>query len=212
MPFGFGVGDGIAVANLIASIVKCLRDTGGARSDYQELIRELESLENALNHVDRLKDPAADRIKCAALMCRYPLQEFLRKIEKYEGRIGLHAGSHSVFPRLQWGLGKKGEIAKLRDYMNLHIGSINMQLLTVGLETLTEGLGNMGNDRQEEILQGLEQSRTAIAGLGSSVEGQGLLVRSIKDTMCTLIAMISGGIVTPLRDVLQVVTRIRWVV
>lgn len=39
MSFGFGVGDFIAVGNLITEIVSALR---GARSEYQELIRELD--------------------------------------------------------------------------------------------------------------------------------------------------------------------------
>lgn len=39
MSFGFGVGDFIAVGRLALKIVETLR---GARSEYQELVRELE--------------------------------------------------------------------------------------------------------------------------------------------------------------------------
>ena len=39
MSFGFSVGDFLAVGGLIAKVVEALR---GTRSEYQELIRELE--------------------------------------------------------------------------------------------------------------------------------------------------------------------------
>jgi hypothetical protein len=59
-------------------------DAGGAKFDYQKPIRELDSLDKALKHVDRLKNPTADSIKCSALTCRYPLEDFLNKNPKVQ--------------------------------------------------------------------------------------------------------------------------------
>ena len=58
MSFGFAVGDFIAVGTLIANIVDSLR---GTKSDYQELLRELEkyregSLVSSMAFAD-LSDP-----------------------------------------------------------------------------------------------------------------------------------------------------------
>lgn len=94
MAFGFSVGDFLTVGRLIVDIGLSLRDVGGSASEYQELQRELESLQRTLHHIDKLKaragqQPAIDGIKWAALMCQYPLQEFLTKIRKYEGSLGL---------------------------------------------------------------------------------------------------------------------------
>ncbi|KAF7893992.1 hypothetical protein EAF00_007506 [Botryotinia globosa] len=54
MSFGFSVGDFIAVGEIIATLVEGLRETGGSKSDYQEPVRELQSLEKALKHVGNI--------------------------------------------------------------------------------------------------------------------------------------------------------------
>jgi hypothetical protein len=54
MSFGFSVGDFIAAGKLISDIINSLSDVGGSKSEYQELVRELESLQFALRHLDKL--------------------------------------------------------------------------------------------------------------------------------------------------------------
>jgi hypothetical protein len=74
MSFGFGVGDFIAVSNLIAKVVGCLKDVGGSKSEYQQLVSVLESPDRALSQLDRMKpvDGTAsitfERIKGNALL------------------------------------------------------------------------------------------------------------------------------------------------
>jgi hypothetical protein len=41
MSFGFSVGDFITISKLIAEITGGLKDAGGAKSEYQELLRAL---------------------------------------------------------------------------------------------------------------------------------------------------------------------------
>ena len=60
MSFGFSVGDFIAIGKLIGDITSCLQSAGGARSEYQELIREFESLKVALCHLDRLNNSTSE--------------------------------------------------------------------------------------------------------------------------------------------------------
>jgi hypothetical protein len=94
MPLSVPIGDGIALGHLIIEISKSLQDIGGARSDYQELLRELETFQKALVHLDSLQpqisDPTTlDSIKYAALSCWQPLEDFLKKIGKYENDLGV---------------------------------------------------------------------------------------------------------------------------
>ena len=56
MSFGFSVGDFIAVGSLIKDISSCLQDAGGSKTEYQELLRELECLQQALHHLDKLQN------------------------------------------------------------------------------------------------------------------------------------------------------------
>ena len=54
MSFGFSIGDSIAVGKLIVDSTSSLRTTGGAKVEFQDLIRSLEDLLNALCRLDRL--------------------------------------------------------------------------------------------------------------------------------------------------------------
>lgn len=95
MSFGFSVGDFLAASKLIFDITTSLSESGGSKSEYQELFRELDSLSRALKHVERLDSHTGvssntlDSIKCAALLCRHPLGEFLTKVRKYEASLGV---------------------------------------------------------------------------------------------------------------------------
>ena len=146
MSFGFSVGDFIAVGKLINDIVKCLQSVGGAKSEYQEMVREFEILTKALVHIDHLK--AADEkmtaqlnyIKFAALSCRYPLQDFMTKMEEYDSSLGTRARMdmmRKAARKVRWSFGPSGDIKQLRMYLNTHVGTINMLLAQYGLEQVT---------------------------------------------------------------------------
>jgi hypothetical protein len=210
MSFGFSVGDFIAVTQLIFQVTETLRDASGATSDYQELLRELESLDRALKHVDRLQGAIADSIKCAALMCRYPLEDFLNNIRKYDKSLGVGStagGIKSFGRKLQWGFVTKDEVVRLRDYLSLHIGSINMQLLTVGLETL-HAQADESQNHQLEIQRELDQSRTAIANLGSRILNQSMIAQCTRSAVSALFAMVTVDVVGPLKELVQAVARV----
>lgn len=211
MSFGFGVGDVFAVSSLISQIANSLKDAGGAKSDYQELARELENLDRALRHIDKLRGPTADSIKCAALMCQYPLLEFLNNVRNYEKSLGITANNVSftkaTVKKIQWSFGKKDEVAKLRDYLSLHIGSINMQLLSAGLETLAVNSGK-SDDYNHIIKQELEQLRKEIVTFASNGQSQTILAKAMNSTISQLFAMVRGDVIAPIKELLQAVTRV----
>jgi hypothetical protein len=100
MSFGFSAGDFIAVGNLIADIISCLDDATGSASEYQEVLRELRALDVGLKALSNLQHPSSsqdavnlDAIKCSALACQVPLQNFLNKTKKYNTFLGSDAKS-----------------------------------------------------------------------------------------------------------------------
>ena len=144
MAFGFGIGDFIAVGKLIKDVHDFLNQINQSSSNYQELRRELDNLQKALHHVDKLNSKV-DRellavVKITALSCQYPLIQFLQKIGKYETSLGpkrvrLSKSLTGWKQLIQWTFLDK-EVMQLRHYIGVHVGTINMMLMTHGLEVL----------------------------------------------------------------------------
>jgi hypothetical protein len=132
-PFGFSIGDFIAVATLIKDIASALQESGGARDDYQELERELELLELALSAVKSLTGPPQRQseimaIKLVALSCRHSLDVFYANIKKYNQNLSVTSRvsrMRASGKMLQWGLLMQSDIAKLRSYITTHVGNMN---------------------------------------------------------------------------------------
>lgn len=83
------MGDFLAAASLITEILICLKDAGGAASEYQELMLEIDGLRRALDtieHIDASREQveSVNNLKVAAPGCRYVWQEFLKKLKSYQ--------------------------------------------------------------------------------------------------------------------------------
>lgn len=198
MSFGISVGDFIAVGGLIANIVSALKDSTGSKANYQELVRELETLDKALKMVDKL--PAAnsgtiDLIKCVALSCRIPLEQFMAKIEKYEPSLGPRSTlstSKTVISKLKWP-SKAHDIDRLQKYILVHLGTINILLQQYRLEQF--------GDIQESLRQlDLNNKATATA---ASIQHQATLVHASYRMVGTLFGIVSGELRSSLARVLR---------
>lgn len=140
MSFGFSMSDFITVGKLIQQVTSSLR--ASSISEYRELILELHGLQQALRQIEHLRcspseEPAVNGIRAAALACQYPLDEFAKKLKRFES---LDAGKASrleklsiLTRKLQWGFCMQDEVTKLRAYLTVHVGSLNMRLITQGL-------------------------------------------------------------------------------
>lgn len=141
MSFGFSIGDFITIATLIKNIVSALSTS--TTTDYQELLLELHGLQRALDEIERLngppsQEPTINAIKVAALLCRYPLDDFANKLKKFEGLDYKTKTSDRNMVRswrlkLQWSFSMDEEVQKLRAYLMAHVGSLNMRLMTLNL-------------------------------------------------------------------------------
>ncbi|KAF2806515.1 uncharacterized protein BDZ99DRAFT_394265 [Mytilinidion resinicola] len=205
MSFGFSVGDIITVGNLIADIINSLREAGGSKSEYQEVIRELETLDGVLKHIDQLKPSRSpsgslDSIKYAALSCRQPLEQFLGKIRKYENGLGVwekRRGLGLAKDKLQWALGHKKEIGKLQSYLYIHIGTINMLLAEHGLERMDIISENIEADSLH-VRERLDGTRSIMQYIKDSVTAQAAVIRTTHVMLAKMFQMVSGELTTSL--------------
>jgi hypothetical protein len=220
MSFGFSVGDFIAVGKLIKDISLCLQDMGGAKADYQELVRELECLQQALKHLDRLDHGRAsplslqlDSIKYAALSCRRPLEQFLAKLRKHDKPLGIwsKAGAlASTSHKLQWSFGHKEEVQKLQGYLNIHVGTINILLAEHGLEKMDIASDKAAKD-QLHIRERLEDTRSIVKSISGRMNAQALAVGATQNMTTRLCEMISGEFRTSWRTLGQMVAKVLYV-
>ena len=238
MSFGFSVGDFLAVGRLIFDITNALR---GSKGEYQELVRELESsvqpaptptgddytlfanclcsLGRALEEVDKLKSnprqsDAVNRIKCAALTCRQPLEDFNRRIHKFDGSLGTGQSNgklRDAGKKIQWavGPGRKDEVNKLRSYLNIHIGIINLQMVQQGFEAIKFDIEE-GKAEQEAFKNSLEGSAQVLKDIRGDVHAQSLIVKEHGSTMGRLCRMVTGDVVAPLRALTNMVAKVLY--
>ncbi|KAH7077365.1 hypothetical protein FB567DRAFT_608462, partial [Paraphoma chrysanthemicola] len=216
MSFGFSVGDFIAVGKLIGEITTSLQSVGGAKSEYQELIREFQSLDAALRHLDR---PECDNttgsqtlvsIKCAALSCRHPLEEFLAKVRKYERSLGPWSQSSTIKTatrKLGWTFGHSDEVKRLQTYLNVHIGTINILLAEYGLERIS-----VYDKKAELIAQDVraqaDSTQALLEDVRKDLPGQALLLRRVHSMLGGIYQLICGEMKTSLQHFTQSVNKV----
>lgn len=141
MSFGFSVGDFLSVGALIANIIGSLKSTGGAVSEYQELVRELHGLQRTLDIIEHLKgtphqETTINGLKVAALNCQFVLDEFAATLRKYEASLepGRSRGKFmDATAKIRWTLTMKKDVQDLRGYLAGHTNSLNMRLSIAGL-------------------------------------------------------------------------------
>jgi multidrug efflux pump subunit AcrA (membrane-fusion protein) len=207
MSFGFAVGDFIAVRNLIKDIYFCLQESGGAKTEYQDLLRALKSLQQALQHLDKLQpcdssSTTLDSVKYAALSCQRPLEKFLGQIQKYDRCLGVWGKEGviaSTASKLKWGFVEKEEIRNFQSYINMHIGLINIILTTHGFEKMDLASDQAAAD-QLDIRQRLDNTRSIIDAISGNVSVQTLVVENTQNMTARLLDIISGDFRASLRS------------
>jgi hypothetical protein len=216
MSFGFSVGDFLAAGRLVHEVIQSLQELGGAKSDYQELIRELSTLKKALQHLDSMQsdsssdDRTLQSIKFAALSCRQPLEQFLAQANKYKKSLDVWAknrASNALAHKLRWGFGMKGEVSKLQGYLNLHVATINMLLAEHGLEKLNLAQ-EKADSRDLQIREKLDLAQALIERIGNSVSGQAALIQNTSSMIKSLMDMVCGEFRTTWRSLGEMVANI----
>ena len=176
----------------------------------------MRSLRKALGYIDKLKPQpgtanAIDEIKCAALTCRYPLEAFLAKIQKYEKSLGTGKTDgkiKDIGARASWALGRKEEkFIKLRDDLKIHVATINMMLVTRALEQLDITSIQTDKDRGE-LKHYFECSSMDLSVLKGDVQAQNLATKDNTSMLVKLFEMVSEEIVAPIKGLREMVVKI----
>jgi hypothetical protein len=215
LSFGFSVGDFVAIRKLVADITSALQSTSGAKSEYQELIREFQALEAALRHLDRLEagetnSESVKSIKCAALHCRQPLADFFSKIKKYDKSLGICSRSNvgkTAADKLRWTFGEKEDIRRLQTYLNIHVGTINMQLAEHGLERMAMLDKNAKAEASHARAQ-LGSAHSILDAIKKDLPGQALRLTSVHTMVSGLCKLVCGEMLASVRRLGQAVNNV----
>ena len=136
VPFGFSAGDFAIAIGLIVRISKALRDAGGAAAEYRDILQDLQTLQQLLGLLERLR-PAngsvshINAIRGMALACRIPLLEFAEKIESYGAALGVGSSkgmSIRGVKKVQWAFIVDEEVAKFRGIIAAKVYNITLLL------------------------------------------------------------------------------------
>jgi chromosome segregation ATPase len=138
--FGFSVGDFISAIELVGTVIDALRSSSNASLEYRELIRQLLSLETALIQVKRLEFEEGqyaevNALREAAGLCRRTIDNFLKKIEKYQPSLNGASGDgrsiRDIWMKVKWARCKKEDVAGFKADLVGHTESIQLLLTTV---------------------------------------------------------------------------------
>ncbi|KAI1759347.1 hypothetical protein GGR53DRAFT_150799 [Hypoxylon sp. FL1150] len=214
MSFGFSVGDFLAVGKLVTDIISSLKESGGSRTDYQDLVRELECLQAGLVHLDKFtgtgSSPDLTAIKYTALSCRRPLEDFLAKIRKYEKSLGIRSKGNpmkGVIDKIKFPLSHKEDIQKLQVYLSVHVSTINMLLAEHGLETM-QLAAQKAETGQTRIIKWLENTGALLGRVQESVVFQTNLISKSAALLEGVYKMVSGELKAPLQSLENAVARV----
>ncbi|KAL9050967.1 MAG: hypothetical protein Q9162_006318 [Coniocarpon cinnabarinum] len=141
MPLGVAsVGDIIAVGLLIKDLVSALNEARGSSHDFQQLVRQLQSLGDVLHQVETLvrrhdASPGLNAL-CVSITrrtatCEDLIKPFLLKVRKYQHSLKV-GGSGSVFQdaacKMRWKICEADEVESFRAHLLTHTISIQALL------------------------------------------------------------------------------------
>jgi len=135
-PFGVSVSDFLSGIKLLKTSIEAFSETRGAQADYAELSRSLSSLERALTTASAVvldTDARRDALKQTGEDCWKCITSFLIDIERFDVLGNQNASKRKVADRLrkiQWAVCKREDVMKFRSQIEMHVGALNMLLLT----------------------------------------------------------------------------------
>ena len=145
MSFGYGIGDAIAVVNLLERVIAEVRNYRDAPRHFQNLGLGLQLLQRALQRLLEV-DPCdesgfqqLEQIKAIAMHCRQPLLSFIDKMRPSETSLGLVRTTETLSAtgkRLHWSLITRKDVDELRQVVVSEMVAINMLLAVQQLDSL----------------------------------------------------------------------------
>ena len=109
--------------------------------------------------------------------------------------------------KVQFAFKEKNEANALRNYLNIHIGTINMLLIRQGLETL-DVVSECIDKNHEELRVRIEDSTKELREIRGNAQAQVLAVEENNSIIQKLFWMISGDLAAPLRALSHTVAKV----
>ncbi|KAF8811589.1 hypothetical protein BYT27DRAFT_7089287 [Phlegmacium glaucopus] len=176
VPASFG--DIVAAAGIARSIYKALSDSTGSSSEYQCLITELHSFEQALimvEHAITVIPPSgrlAQDIAAETTTCLELLKTFLDRIKSYQKALG-GGGKGASWRKIGWGLFKTDEVASFRQKLSQHKQNItvflNGLMIIVAASYADETRQSLASTKEELLAIQKRLPRSIGYGDGNSV-------------------------------------------
>jgi hypothetical protein len=134
--FSWSVGDIVASIQLVAKIAVALKETGGAKSEYQESIEFLFGLEITLQNLQTIAPVLLNQTQKSILQVEIekiakPISVFFERVKKLDTALGSDSkkGSWRTAPRkVQWAMQVSKDVKVLRDRISVPIVSLNILL------------------------------------------------------------------------------------
>ncbi|KAF2635384.1 hypothetical protein P280DRAFT_194530 [Massarina eburnea CBS 473.64] len=175
--FGFSVGDFIAAIGLCTKVAKTLKGSSGVSAEYQQVIIEIEGLQDALTRLARLEPTESNidhvnAIRRMALACSLPMQDFLSKLERYEGSMSPFTTGksiRSVGKKAEYAVFMSEEVKTMRTMISGKVISINLLLATHASETLSRTQDRLSTN-QENLLSRLEEAKVGLSRIRQDIE------------------------------------------
>ncbi|APA05283.1 predicted protein [Sclerotinia sclerotiorum 1980 UF-70] len=139
--FGFSVGNFIAAIDLVATVIDALRESGNSSSEFREIIRQLDALEDTPRRVKRLELDDRQRaegiaLQKAASCCQVTIDDFWKKMQKYQPHLQ-SGGSGSRLKvgwmEIVWVTCKSDDVMKFKADLAGHTSSIQLLITTIQL-------------------------------------------------------------------------------
>ncbi|KAL8675852.1 MAG: hypothetical protein Q9186_007550 [Xanthomendoza sp. 1 TL-2023] len=146
--FGFSVGDFIGAIRLVGTVIDALSASSKSSAELQELLRQLRSLETALQEienfeVDETLHAEVLALKQSAAQCQIPITSFLRKMEPYHSHLlgtnGAGSPLQSKWRKIKWAMCEKKDVVQFKIDLLAHTESIQLLLTMVQMKHLDLG-------------------------------------------------------------------------
>ncbi|KAL9120892.1 MAG: hypothetical protein Q9187_002549 [Circinaria calcarea] len=175
--FGFSAGDFITAIGLIAKVSNALKDTNGASVEYQQVVLQLNGLKRTLLYLEALEpnEYNADHvnaIRCMAVSCKLPLQQFLDDIQKYEKSLAadsVRKHGRKDMRKAQWGIYMEKEVAKMRSMISTQVMSINLLLSAQKVDSLAR-IESRIQENHDTLLSHIQASQAGVRAVHPQID------------------------------------------
>ncbi|CAI6342518.1 unnamed protein product [Periconia digitata] len=176
--FGFSVGDFLATLKLVGSIVDALREASHSTSMFHELLNELEALDTALNHVNRVEFDDSQHFEQLALyqaaaQCRRSIDTFWGETRKYQPHLskdGTDSRMKDSWMKVKWAVCKKKDVDAFRAEIQAHTSSIQVLMDAILAQNQRRQYKSLAGKIQDLSSQALGRLRVIADAVSHNVQ------------------------------------------